>query len=135
MSSLRGTRRVPFRAVVAAIAVLTAACEQPAPQAPPPPEIPVVEVIQRDVPISVDFVGETRGSVDVPIRARVQGFVEGIHFRQGSAVKAGDLLYTIDPATVPGQAGRGEGSTGRVATTQLAKVEKPTCSGFGRWRK
>ena len=49
-------------------------------------EFPVVEVIQRDQPISVDMVGETRGSSDVPIRARVDGFLESMSFVEGSNV-------------------------------------------------
>jgi len=40
-------------------------------EAPPPLELPVVEVLQRDQPIEMEMVGQTRGSSDIPIRARV----------------------------------------------------------------
>jgi membrane fusion protein, multidrug efflux system len=63
----------------------------------PPPEIPVVEVIQMDVPIESDFTGQTYGYKDIPIRARVDGFLTGLYFVEGSEVKEGQLLYTIDP--------------------------------------
>ena len=48
-----------------------AGCEPAAPPAPPPLDIKVVEAVQRDVDITLDLVGQTRGSVDIPIRARV----------------------------------------------------------------
>lgn len=63
----------------------------------PIPNVSVVTVLQKDVPIIHEFVGQTYGMYDIPIRARVQGFLEGIHFKQGSQVKKGDHLYSIDP--------------------------------------
>lgn len=59
-------------------------------------EIQVVKVIQRDVPIYKEFVGQIYGFQDIPIRARVEGFLEGVHFDEGYPVKKGQLLYTID---------------------------------------
>ncbi len=64
--------------------------------APPPPKVSVVEVIEKDVPIYMQLVGQTRGYQDIVIRARVEGFVEGIHFKEGSEVEKGTLLYTIE---------------------------------------
>ncbi|MGA9753204.1 MAG: efflux RND transporter periplasmic adaptor subunit [Acidobacteriota bacterium] len=63
----------------------------------PPPEVRVAPVIQRDAPLYAEFVGQINGATDIQIRARVDGFLEGIHFKEGSLVKAGELLYTIDP--------------------------------------
>jgi membrane fusion protein (multidrug efflux system) len=63
----------------------------------PPQQITVVEVILKDVPIYNEFIGEVYGEKDIPIRARVEGFLEGIHFDEGSDVEEGQLLYTIDP--------------------------------------
>ena len=51
---------------------------------------------QRDVPLSIDMVGSTLGTKDVPIRARVEGFLESVDFIEGTFVAEGDLLYTID---------------------------------------
>lgn len=62
----------------------------------PVPEIPVVEVLQQDVPIFEEFVGQAYGLLDIPIRARVEGFLEGVHFDEGKPVQKGQLLYTID---------------------------------------
>ncbi|RLD81166.1 MAG: efflux RND transporter periplasmic adaptor subunit [Bacteroidetes bacterium] len=63
----------------------------------PPQKITVVEVITDDVPIYREFVGEIYGEKDIPIRARVEGYLEGIHFDEGTEVKQGQLLYSIDP--------------------------------------
>jgi membrane fusion protein (multidrug efflux system) len=60
-------------------------------------EIPVVQVLQKNVPVFREFVGEVFGEKDIPIRARVDGVLLGIHFEQGYLVKKGQLLYTIDP--------------------------------------
>ena len=67
-----------------------------APAAPPPPNVSVVETKAQDVPIYLEFVGQTYGLKDIAIRARVEGFLEGIHFQEGGAVKKGDLLYTLE---------------------------------------
>jgi membrane fusion protein (multidrug efflux system) len=64
---------------------------------PPPPEVIVSQVVQRDVPIYMEALGQTRGSNEVEIRARVEGFLETVEFREGSLVEKGQLLYTIDP--------------------------------------
>jgi membrane fusion protein (multidrug efflux system) len=81
--------------VVAALAV--AACgEKPAPAQAAPPEVYVTDVVQRDVPIYLDLVGQTEGYQDVDIRARVEGFLESVNFKEGDYVRKGDLLYTID---------------------------------------
>jgi membrane fusion protein (multidrug efflux system) len=82
-------------AVVAA-AALTSACEKPVAVAAAPPEVYVVSVVQKDVPTYVDLVGQTEGAQDVEVRARVEGFLESMNFREGSFVRKGSLLYRID---------------------------------------
>lgn len=62
-----------------------------------PPEITIVEVLQMDIPVYKEFVGEVFGEKDIPIRARVEGFLEGIYFEEGFKVDKGQLLYAIDP--------------------------------------
>ena len=84
--------------VVAALAasLATVACSEKETAAPPPPEVYVSDVIQRDVPIYSELVGQTRGFQDVEIRARVEGFLDRVAFAEGSLVRKGDLLYEID---------------------------------------
>jgi len=91
----RNLRRAMFGAGVLAIAA-SVACEKPAPPAPPTPEVYVAPVEQKDVPVYLELVGQTAGFQDVEIRARVEGFLETVNFQEGSFVKSGDLLYTID---------------------------------------
>jgi membrane fusion protein (multidrug efflux system) len=76
--------------------VLISCREKEAVQAPPPPEVTVIRTKAQRVPIHMEFVGQTFGKSDIAIRARVEGFLEGIHFEEGSAVKEGDLLYTLE---------------------------------------
>jgi membrane fusion protein (multidrug efflux system) len=85
------------------ILVFLGACSKQTPPARLPLELPVVNVIQRDQAIKIEMVGQTLGSSDIPIRARVDGFLESIAFHEGGNVKKGDLLYSIDD--VPFQAG------------------------------
>jgi membrane fusion protein, multidrug efflux system len=61
------------------------------------PEISVASVLVKDVPITQVYVGQTLGGEDIQIMARVQGYLLGIHFKEGAFVKKGQLLYTIDP--------------------------------------
>jgi membrane fusion protein, multidrug efflux system len=82
---------------LAALALLTACGPSEAPQAPPPPEVQVVALKRQSVQLEKDFVGQVYGYRDIPIRTRVEGFLDGIHFAEGRAVTKGQLLYTIDP--------------------------------------
>jgi membrane fusion protein, multidrug efflux system len=82
---------------LAALGLLAAlACKKQAFKLPPP-EVLVTEVTQKDTPITVEFVGQAKGAEDIDIRARDEGWIESIHFKEGSQVQKGQLLYTIDP--------------------------------------
>jgi len=89
-----------FRCLVL-MAALTAlaACDQ-SPEvnaAPKPPAVTVVAVAQRSVPVYGQYVGQTEAVKTVEVRARVEGFIERQVVPDGATVKAGDLLFTIDP--------------------------------------
>lgn len=99
-----------------------AACTPPEPPAPPPLDIKIVESIQQDADITLDLVGQTRGSIDIPIRARVQGFLESIDFKEGRPVEQGQLLYTIDPAPFRAKVVEAQGRVAE-ASTLLAKAK------------
>ncbi len=62
----------------------------------PTPKVQVYVTTQTDVPIFREFVGETLGNTNVDIAARVAGFLETRDFVEGSFVKKGQLLYTIE---------------------------------------
>lgn len=101
-----------------AFAALLLSCAESEPPAPPPPKIPVATVIQRDQPIHLDMVGQTRGSSDIPIRARVEGVLIGMHFREGRRVEAGDPLYSIDPVPFETAVVEAEGYLAEARTAQ-----------------
>lgn len=85
-----------FFAALFSVLLISCGKEQQQGAIPPQPlEVYVVE--SRDVPIYNDFVGQVYGEKDIPIRARVEGFLTGIHFLEGERVKKGQLLYSIDP--------------------------------------
>ena len=65
--------------------------------APPAPEVAVVAVQLRDLPVVFEYVGQIAGVREVEVRARVSGILERWNYKEGSAVKAGDSLFTIDP--------------------------------------
>ena len=64
---------------------------------PPPPVVKVESVVQRDVPISAEWVGSLVGYINAQIRARVAGHLMSQNYTEGAVVKAGDLLFQVDP--------------------------------------
>jgi membrane fusion protein, multidrug efflux system len=60
------------------------------------PEVNVVLAGKKDIPTYSEYVGQVYGLTDVNIDPRVQGWITGIHFKEGSLVQKGSLLYTID---------------------------------------
>jgi membrane fusion protein, multidrug efflux system len=81
----------------------------PGAAAPPPVPVKVATVIRRDVPEMVDSVGQTRGSIEVEVRARVEGFIDAVLFEEGKPVKKGDILYEIDPKPFVAAVNRAKG--------------------------
>ena len=63
---------------------------------PPPPTVIVEQVEQKTVPIYSEYVGQTKADETVELRARVEGILQKIYFKEGSAVRKGELLFTID---------------------------------------
>ena len=79
------------------ILLLLISCKNEQNKVQPPQTIKVFEVKAKTVPIYQEFVGQIYGERDIPIRARVQGFLDKIYFEEGTRVKKGQLLYAIDP--------------------------------------
>src|SRR6266436_3539711 len=85
--------------VIAAAALAISACSRGGAQAaaPPPPEVDAAQVIVRPVRQWDEFSGRTAATDAVDVRARVSGYIDRIAFKEGGEVKAGDLLFVIDP--------------------------------------
>ena len=64
----------------------------------PPPEVSVITVQASSQPIELEYAGQTAGSRETEVRARVAGILQRRLFTEGSAVKAGQPLFQIDPA-------------------------------------
>jgi membrane fusion protein (multidrug efflux system) len=73
------------------------ACKKEEKKVLPPMQAPFITVVTQDVPIYKDFAAQTFGDLDIDLKARVDGILTGIHFKEGQKVKKGQLLYTIDP--------------------------------------
>ncbi|HUH59700.1 MAG TPA: efflux RND transporter periplasmic adaptor subunit [Candidimonas sp.] len=101
MSNLRLPSGRQVRAVLFSSMVLLAACGEKSPQAGPGEmKVPVGIITVQPTPteLTVELPGRVEAIKDAQIRARVTGIVTEINFKQGSDVKAGQLLFTIDPA-------------------------------------
>lgn len=85
-----------YLALCLMISTLSCQKEEAAEAPPPPPEVTVVVTQAQAVPLFQEFVGEVSGFQDISIRARVEGFLEEIHFQEGSEVEQGKLLYTLE---------------------------------------
>jgi membrane fusion protein, multidrug efflux system len=106
-----------------ALTLIAFGCSKPPPPAPQPPNVAVAQVIKRDVPIFVEAIGQTRGAEEVEVRARVQGFLESVAFEEGSAVRKGKLLYTIDPREYEAAVSQAKGQLAQ-AQADLARYEQ-----------
>lgn len=92
------------------------ACGEEEQQASAPPEVQVVKAVKMNVPVTGEWVGQTLGADDIEIRARVEGWLQSINFREGSEVKKGTLLYTIDPSELREAVAQAEGRVAAVRT-------------------
>jgi len=94
-SLMRGVRDV---ALWCALATLVVSCGERQQQggAPPPPAVTVAKPVKRAVTDFDEYVGRFTAINSVEVRARVSGYLDGVHFTDGQIVKQGDLLFTID---------------------------------------
>ncbi|MGI8738844.1 MAG: efflux RND transporter periplasmic adaptor subunit [Gammaproteobacteria bacterium] len=76
---------------------LSACSEGDSTAPPPPPTLPVVKPLAKQITEWDEYTGRLQAVQSVELRARVSGYVQSIHFRDGSQVKQGDLLFSIDP--------------------------------------
>jgi RND family efflux transporter MFP subunit len=94
-SVIHGARKL---AVLLAIATLVASCSERQQQggAPPPPAVTVAKPVKRTVVDYDEYVGRFTAINAVEVRARVSGYLDKVHFKDGQIVKQGDLLFTVD---------------------------------------
>lgn len=121
-------RRAPALIVSAILSVLLlAACgpSQPAGGFPgfPPAQVSTIVVAPTAIPASYEYVGQTTGSKEVEVRARVTGILEKKLFQEGAPVKAGQVLFVIDPKQLAAQTAALEAEVARTQA-QMAQAER-----------
>jgi membrane fusion protein (multidrug efflux system) len=89
--------------------------------APPPPEVEVATVEQRDVPIYREWIGTLDGMVNAAIRAQVTGYLLTQNYSEGSFVRKGQLLFQIDQRPFQAAVDQAQGQVAQ-ANAQLAQA-------------
>jgi membrane fusion protein (multidrug efflux system) len=115
------TRAVPF----ALVAVL-AACGQPQQggfHGFPPADVTTLKIEPKTLPATYEYVGQTTGSKEVEVRARVTGILERKLYQEGAPVKAGQVLFVIDPRQMAAQTASMEAEVTR-AQAQKAQADR-----------
>lgn len=89
----------------------------------PPPEVNVVTVQPRNLAMDFEYVGQTAGSRETEVRARISGILENRVYEEGSRVKAGSVLFQIDPGTYQTQLASAEAAAG-VTEAKLNQAKR-----------
>ncbi|SEM13893.1 membrane fusion protein, multidrug efflux system [Syntrophus gentianae] len=95
----RFSRIILYFGIVILLLATAAGCSKEAKEAPKPPVVEVMTVLQKDVPIYREWIGTLDGMVNATIRAQVQGYLIKQNYREGDLVKKGQILFEIDPRT------------------------------------
>ena len=126
MTTARTPRKItPI--LILALPILLIACGPSgggAPSGPgggmPPPEVSVITLAAKAQPVALELIGQTAGSRETEVRARVAGILQQRLFVEGTAVQAGTPLFQIDPATFQNQLASAEANL----TVAEAKVKQ-----------
>jgi len=119
--------RLSYPAVCLASLALITGCKPAATKAtfaPPPPVVTVAKPIVKKVIDWDEFTGRLASPESVDIRARVSGYLEEVHFKEGTEIKEGDLLVTIDPRPYEAAVQRAQADVSSARSrAELAKTE------------
>jgi len=110
--------------LVAAVAFPLTSCRRTSAAAvgAPPPEVEVVAVERRDIPVYREWIGTLDGQVNAAIRSQVTGYLLTQDYSEGSLVKKGQLLFQIDPRPLQAAADQARGQLAQ-ASGQLAQAQ------------
>ncbi|MDL1862401.1 efflux RND transporter periplasmic adaptor subunit [Betaproteobacteria bacterium PRO7] len=89
----------------------------------PPAPVTLLQVKAATVPVRFEYVGQTAGSKEAEVRARVQGILERRTYQEGGAVKAGQTMFVIDPKPYAAQVQQAEAALAQ-AEAQLAQAKR-----------
>ncbi|MFN2309208.1 MAG: efflux RND transporter periplasmic adaptor subunit, partial [Gammaproteobacteria bacterium] len=112
----------PYWRVLPLLAVTLAGCGGPADDggamAFPPPQVNVLIVTPKDLPVEREYIGQTKGSREVEIRPRVGGIIEQRLYEEGHRVEAGQPLFQLDPRSYAAQLAAAEAVLARARATR-----------------
>jgi multidrug efflux system membrane fusion protein len=114
-----------FRALCPLFLAALCGCQASRAKVAPPetPVVPVSQPIRRGVTDYVDFTGRTEAVHSVEVRPRVTGYLTQMPFREGAEVKAGDLLFVVDPRPYEAQLDQAQGQVELFqASLKVAKI-------------
>ncbi|HKU79653.1 MAG TPA: biotin/lipoyl-binding protein, partial [Rhodanobacteraceae bacterium] len=116
---------LPWRGAGALVLALAlGACSHSAPPPPPPPEVGVLTARATDVPVVRSYPGRLAATLTAQVRARVTGVVLQRVYKEGTDVKAGDVLFKIDPAPLEASLRQAQGQLAQAeATARNASVK------------
>jgi RND family efflux transporter MFP subunit len=105
--------------------LLMTACAQQQPTAapPPPPKVTVSQPTSREIVEWEEYTGRLEAVESVEVRARVNGYLQSIHFKNGATVKQGDLLFVIDPRPYQAELERAKAEVA-LANARLERMSK-----------
>jgi membrane fusion protein, multidrug efflux system len=89
----------------------------------PPPAVKVIEVMQREVPVHFEYVGQVAASRDVEVHARVTGIIEKRLYEEGQRIKAGQVMFRLDAAPYQASVAAAEAQVDQ-AQAQLKQAER-----------
>jgi RND family efflux transporter MFP subunit len=117
----------PLGCAVMASSLLLSGCGKSnsgAQSAPPPPQVSVAQVLEKNVQDWDEFTGRLQAVETVEIRPRVSGYIDKVAFTEGSLVKNGELLFIIDPRPYQAENDRAAADVKRYGTAlDLARIE------------
>ena len=121
-------RTILLGSLFMAMAVLAGCDSKPAATAPPPPPpVTVARPLQKTITEWDEYTGRFTAVETVEVRARVSGFIDSIHFKEGQIVKQGDLLFVIDQRPYQHRGRPGQGRCGTRARPS-SKSPRSTCN-------
>jgi membrane fusion protein (multidrug efflux system) len=120
--ALRNVRSSKVWAVFAALG-LVACRETPQPPTPPPPSVAISEIKAGPVPLRFQYAGRVAAFREVEVRARVSGILQEKSFVEGATVKAGDVLFRIDPVSYEAELARAKAQL-QQAQAQISRTRR-----------
>ena len=109
---------------VLSIVVILTGCKKNPPPSAQPPVVSTLQPVAREIVEWDEYIGRLESPETVEIRARVSGYLDKVHFKEGKEVKRGDLLFTIDPRPYQAEYDRAQAEHQRAESqADLAKSD------------